>query len=339
MAAGSRENAGFATYIEGMANASAALGVRFFFGHEVTELVAPPPSSSADAPSTLRFASGASLANVSAAAVLLNLPVLPLNKLVHSSPSLAPHLARSGFGGAFLRVPHGFRLFKLLLHYDWAWWRSLGLLDGTFTSGECAGAGCPLCSCPGQRLPLQGRYHDAHVICDDGNETGHNCRGYIQAVYTSDGSSAASVSAWETWAAGGFSPPHQTFTNTSGGDSAWLLRSVHESMIDVHRTQLDAAGLTAAAEAAPPSEAQLLLWNPKTEGFGAATHGMTPGPVLSGCGSSAGPCHLQSAQLGTNTVTQLAAHPFNMTGLKVSIANEAYHPSDWGEGSMQMAEK
>eukprot|EP01047_Picozoa_sp_COSAG01_P072494 COSAG01_NODE_11542_length_1908_cov_2.459923_3_plen_47_part_01 len=34
------------------------------------------------------------------------------------SPSLRPHLDASAFGGAWLRVPHGFRLFKLLLHYD-----------------------------------------------------------------------------------------------------------------------------------------------------------------------------------------------------------------------------
>ena len=109
-------------------------------------------------------------------------------------------------------------------------------------------------------------------------------------------------------------------------------------MIAAHQAQLDSAGLMAAAVAALPSEAILLLWDPKTEGFGAATHGMTPGAILSGCGSSEGPCHLQSARLGTNTVTQLAAHPFKATGLRIALANEAYHPSDWGEGSMQMAE-
>eukprot|EP01046_Picozoa_sp_COSAG06_P030040 COSAG06_NODE_2831_length_6205_cov_10.476417_5_plen_223_part_00 len=65
---------------------------------------------------------------------------------------------------------------------------------------------------------------------------------------------------------------------------------------------------------------------------------MTPGAIISGCGQSQGPCHLQSAQLGTNTVTQYAAHPFKATGLRVALANEAYHTSDWGEGSMQMAE-
>ena len=39
-AAGSRENRGFASYIEGMANASAALGVRYYFNHELEELEA-----------------------------------------------------------------------------------------------------------------------------------------------------------------------------------------------------------------------------------------------------------------------------------------------------------
>eukprot|EP01044_Picomonas_judraskeda_P001745 COSAG03_NODE_110_length_12523_cov_61.863731_6_plen_644_part_00 len=330
----SRENAGFATYIEAMANESEALGVRYFFSHELTELIAPVLAETSSKPISLRFADGETF---TADSVLLNLPLLPLNKLLHASPSLQPHLQHSAFGGAFWRVPHGFRLFKLLLHYDWAWWRTLGLLDGTFQSGLCDPGGCPLCTCD-QALPLQGRYHDAHVICDDGNETGLNCRGFIQAVYTSDGSNSAAVSAWESWAAAGTSPPHQTFTNSSGADSNWLLQAVHQSMISAHDAQLEAAGLMPKARAALPSEAHLLLWDPKTEGFGAATHGMTPGMIKSGCGQEQGPCHLQSAQLGTNTVTQYAAHPFNATGLRIAVANEAYHTSDWAEGSMQMAE-
>ena len=170
-----RENAGFATYIEAMANESAALGVRYCFEHELSELVAPAPGATASTPTSLKFTGGMTFTAVS---VLLNLPVLPLNKLMHASPTLRPHLQQSPFGGAFLRVPHGWRLFKLLLHYDWAWWRTLGLLDGEFSSGTCSSshASCPLCTCD-QVLPLQGRYHDAHVICDDGNETGTNCRG------------------------------------------------------------------------------------------------------------------------------------------------------------------
>jgi hypothetical protein len=63
-----------------------------------------------------------------------------------------------------------------------------------------------------------------------------------------------------------------------------------------------------------------MFWS---SGFGAATHGMFPGRVLSGCGTSEGPCHLQSEALGTNTVTQIAANPFPKTGLRVAIANEA----------------
>lgn len=165
--------------------------------------------------------------------------------------------------------------------------------------------------------------HDAHVTCDDGNQTGLRCRGFLQTVYTSDGSSHTAVSAWESFAAGGTSPPHQRFTNGSGADSAWLLQYMHAQLVEAHRPKLQAAGLLAQALAAPPTEAILLLWDPKTEGFGAATHGMFPGRILSGCGASEGPCHLQSEALGTNTVTQIAANPFPKTGLRVAIANEA----------------
>ena len=66
-----------------------------------------------------------------------------------------------------------------------------------------------------QRMPVKGRYHDAHVICDDGNATGMNCRGFLQAVYTTDGAVPQRVSFWEPWALA-TSPPHQRFDNASG---------------------------------------------------------------------------------------------------------------------------
>ena len=172
---GGRENAGFATYIEGMANESAALGVRFLFGHHLEELVAAPPPAAADPagtaaspppPMTLRFKNGAV---VKATSVLLNLPVLPMNQLMRNSPTLRPHMEKAPHQGAFLRVPHGWRLFKLLLHYDWAWWRTLGLLDGPFQihptppNDDGSADACPLCS-PSQELPLAGRYHDGEAF-------------------------------------------------------------------------------------------------------------------------------------------------------------------------------
>ena len=169
---GSRENAGFDSYIEGMANQSAALGVRFFFGYDLQSLIAPAPATpssgalpadsiatsaaaAAESTTALAFLNGETVA---AGSVMLNMPVYPLNKLMRASPSLQPHLDASAFGGAWLRVPHGFRLFKLLLHYDWAWWRSLGLLDGPFSANRCGkdDAFCPLCTCD-QSLPLAGR--------------------------------------------------------------------------------------------------------------------------------------------------------------------------------------
>ena len=96
-----------------MANQSVALGVRFFFGYDLLALVAPTAAAAATAeaeaeakaqPTVLKFVNGETVA---ASSVLLNLPVYPLNKLLRASPSLQPHLEASGFGGAFLRVPHG----------------------------------------------------------------------------------------------------------------------------------------------------------------------------------------------------------------------------------------
>jgi hypothetical protein len=70
--------------------------ISFYFGHELEELEAPAPeggnfsaTSSAALPSSklsLKFAGGVSF---TASSVLLNLPVLPLNKIIHRSVSLS----------------------------------------------------------------------------------------------------------------------------------------------------------------------------------------------------------------------------------------------------------
>ena len=79
-----------------------------------------------------------------------------------------------------------------------AWWRSIGKVSGYFklygpTPGDdgkwdgtpgCQAPRGPLQMCSSDTLPLEGRWHDGHVKCDDGNATGDNCRGFIEATYT-----------------------------------------------------------------------------------------------------------------------------------------------------------
>ena len=59
---------------------------------------------------------------------------------------------------------------KWYVHYEDAWWRTLGLSTGNFQ----AGAPNTL------SLPLNGRYHDGHSRCrPDGS-----CYGFLLAVYS-----------------------------------------------------------------------------------------------------------------------------------------------------------
>ena len=184
------ENAGLASYTDAMYNATKAAGVRFFLTHEGTSVVAPlsPGYRGADgftvnvrctAPSwPVHEASPCSAAGqVTAKKVMLNTPLLPTLRIVRDSPSLKVHFEGGKFP-AFLRVPHAWRHVKLYVHYDWAWWRTLGHTSGYFklygpTPGDGDGKwdgipGCespqgPLEMCSSDTLPLEGRYRECRT--------------------------------------------------------------------------------------------------------------------------------------------------------------------------------
>ena len=66
----------------------------------------------------------------------------------------------------------------------------------------------------------------------------------------------------------------------------------------VIRAELRSAGLYEKALAARPSEAKLSMWDPKSPGFGAGTHGMNAAMIPGGKyapGATAGTEQLQSA--------------------------------------------
>ena len=73
--------------------------------------------------------------------------------------------------------------------------------------------------CSSDTLPLEGRYHDGHVRCDDGNATGHNCRGFMEATYTSDGVHASNVTFFEYYQSNTDPPFVHVNRNSSAGES------------------------------------------------------------------------------------------------------------------------
>ena len=257
------ENAGLSKYVDTMHNQSLAAGVRFFLAHEATGVRAPPAGGDGTgftvdirctAPSfPVRNATTPCTAGpVTATRVLLNTPLLPALRIVRNSPSLKAHFEGGKFP-AFLHVPHAYRHVKLYVHYDWAWWRQLGLTSGDFSLYGPTPGNNVLAPCSSDTLPLQGRYHDGHVRCDDGNATGSQCRGFIEATYTSDGVHSSNVTFFEYYQSNS-DPPFVHVDRTSSSDGEELLAMVHERLTTQHEAELRAAGLYDKALAAVPTK-------------------------------------------------------------------------------------
>ena len=198
-----------------------------------------------------------------------------------------------------------------------------GHWDGT---PRCNGAMGPLQMCSSDTLPLEGRYHDGAILCDDGNATGHQCRGFIEATYTSDGVHPSNVSFFEYYQSN-TDPPYVHVNRETTADGEELLSQVHERLITKHSAELKAAGLLDRALAQLPTNALLSMWDPKSPGFGAGTHGMNAAMIPGGAYAAGG---------AAGTVPAKSIKPFKT--LDLFIANEAFHPADWGEGALEMAE-
>eukprot|EP00928_Gymnodinium_smaydae_P036594 TRINITY_DN25552_c0_g1_i1.p1 TRINITY_DN25552_c0_g1~~TRINITY_DN25552_c0_g1_i1.p1 ORF type:complete len:864 (-),score=63.11 TRINITY_DN25552_c0_g1_i1:76-2514(-) len=318
-------NAGLAVYVDAMRNASESAGVRYFIHHEAISILAPAgPNSNFTVSFKCDDTSVPCFSSVTARRVVLNTPLMPATKLLRASPSLKKHFDDAAFP-SFLRVPYPIRHVKFYVHYDWAWWRALGKTFGYFT----ANPGCShraLQSCNVDVLPLDGRYHDGPVRCEDGNETGLHCRGFIEATYTSDGISPSAVNFFTQYQTH-TDPPYVVVDRESSIDGEDLLRQAHEQLVALHKNDLERAGLYADVVATKPTMALLSLWDPKAVGIGAGTHVM---------GNSAIPGGAYAPGAAAGTVAAKAVKPFK--SLELYIANEAFHPSDFGEGSLEMAE-
>lgn len=145
-----------------------------FTVHLGEELVAIEPAAGAR-PLTMRFASGLS---ATAGALVLNLPQLPLLRVLSASEGL---LVAAGGMPVALQAPRPTDGAKLYIHYANAWWRNLlGRSSGEFSTGS----GTMVNATANTQLPeLFGRYHDGHTRCD-GPTAQTRCRGFLEATYT-----------------------------------------------------------------------------------------------------------------------------------------------------------
>eukprot|EP00660_Eupelagonema_oceanica_P009793 gene9793-10241_t len=117
------ENAGYATFVDAMFDAAQSGGAVPTFGDEVVR-IAPNGTEGA----VIHTRSGGA---VRAQTVLLNLPQIPLLRLLRNSPEF------SRAASPVLQVPIPNDGAKLYVHYDNAWWRNLlGLRSGQFSAGS-----------------------------------------------------------------------------------------------------------------------------------------------------------------------------------------------------------
>jgi len=251
--------------------------------------------------------------------VLLNLPQLPLLKVLDRSESLfgAPGMPPA------LQAPTPLDGVKLYVHYSDAWWANLlNLTSGSF--GPSMHNTTELTQLPA----LQGRYHDGHTRCD--GPPAARCRGYLEATYTY-GLNARFFLNHEPSA----DPPftHLSYAQPTG---RFALDLIHTVLVQYHSAALEklskATGrnMTAVVERTKPESAILSYWGPQTVGYGGAIHSTRAGPLVN-----------------ETDLAPLAMAPFGK--LPIYVANEAFGAlrtsagelsthHGWAECSLVMAE-
>jgi len=304
-------DAGFKTFIETMLSIAERHGARIRYSTAVMSLA----GTSSHGPVGIRLSNGEV---VTVKNVLLNLPQHPLIELLRRSDS-----AISSVFPRPLYNPIGEDIMKLYVYYDDAWWRNdLNLAHGPFFNTEVPIAnvsfgGKAINQMP---VPLQGQYHDGDVRCDrkDGR-----CRGYLQAYY--GGNTAQQVGGIDN-AIGYYSVYHDSRSEDSVEQLTpekthhrELLDDIHTSLVNLHKSALDAAQATSRVSKMRPRSAVLSIWSQGVAGFNAGCHFPKPGN------------NPPAEDLPAAALQPLPEWP-------IFVANEAYGPMHcFAEASLYMA--
>lgn len=299
---------GYLTLVEQMLSRAQIRGAKVTYNSPVVSLASRPGEVG------LRLASGE---EVSVKAVLLNLPQRPLVELLRRSDApISDVFPRP------LYMPMPFPIMKLYVHYDDAWWRNeLGLVAGAFFNTEVVSHASHMPTPNQLPTPFQGQYHDGDVRCDG---QGGRCRGYLQAYYGGDhsqqpGSIEQGLSYYSVFQDSVSNDSVVHLTQSKAHHRA-LLADVHASLVDFHRTALDALNATARVARMAPTSAVMSIWGQGVSGIHAGCHEPKGG-------SNPSPSDLPTAALQP------------LPGLPIFVANEAYgHMSCFAEGSLSMAD-
>ena len=139
-------NTGYATFVERLMDEATALGVQFFTSTELRAVVQPPsasllaardPAVAAAAGVTPEFelSFGGDRDPMLAGALVLNVAQQPLLQILQRSTlAVAPPGVQRTEGETALYMPIATTACKYYVHYENAWWRTLGLSTGTYQS-------------------------------------------------------------------------------------------------------------------------------------------------------------------------------------------------------------
>lgn len=312
-------NAGYATFVEKLAQKAVDAGrLAVFLQHEVKQL-----GKHHEDPTTLILQvdrpSGNGL-TVHTQSILLNLPQLPLLRLLQASfesdQQMIPIPA--------LFTPVTFPIMKLYVHYQDAWWRNYlnftGHVFDNLGQTDLTGHGAQF------PAPLMGRYFDGDYRCDGPNGA---CRGFLEAVYTGERLVVE------------FYLPHMLTSRSdkpfrildiNNAVDANLLRVVHRSLVALHADSLREVGKLELVNSSLPDSAVLSVWSGEAKGF------------ETGCHSLKAPTEhiVDTADVTVypnSTSTRLKFLRPLGPDVRVYLANEAFGwPSCWAESSLIMAE-
>jgi len=307
-------NAGYATFVETMAKETEEAGrLHIYMLHEVTSL--------------RRAGSGISLSmkgpdgvkEVEADAVLLNVPQLPLLRLLSASAEVDDIMTPR----EDLFAPRSYAILKLYVYYEDAWWRNYLNL----TAGQFSNMGDDWWNAPYQfPLPLEGRYWDGDFRCDS---DGRNCRGFLEAIY---GGGDTIIDAFRPHMLAQRNGDPIVVLDSKKPMDAHLLKLVHRSLVAFHAKALKAAGKLELVNASFPETAVLSSWTGEAAGFEAGCHDIKavspPGTDM----EDIRPVYNSSAQR-LRFVRPLGEN------VPVFLADEAFGwPSCWAESSLVLAE-
>jgi len=312
-------NAGYATFVETMAKEAEGLQrLKIFLGHEVVGLRRSERDTNGGVVISVKGPS--KTFEVEASAVLLNIPQLPLLRLLRASSQVDDAMSPP----ADLFAPTSYAILKLYVHYEDAWWRNyLQHVGGEFSNmmGNFSAWEAPY-QFP---MPLEGRYWDGDFRCD-GDEN-RPCRGFLEAIYGSDTAIIESFRPFMLADRNG--DPIVVLDQNKDKE---LLKRIHRSLVAFHEKELRKVGKLELVNASLPDSAVLSSWTAEAAGFEAGCHSLK---VVSPSGYD-----MEDVKPVFNSSLQRSkfVRPLG-EDVRVFLADEAFGwPSCWAESSLVLAE-